>query len=109
MSSVKELNSKPLELGLRNKFSFITVDVEILASINQSKVLGSLDNEIDSILDVKNERGRPIHDVIDIALASGAYDQVVKLHAHVYHSFSKVQIFVHLVQTVIYRNLIVFI
>ena len=101
VSLVQELNTKALALWRRDKLAFVGVDVEVLACVDQSEVLGSLDDEEDNILDVENEWRAPVHGAVDIALRGGANDEVVVLHAHVDDSLSEVKIIVHLVEAVI--------
>ena len=98
---VEELDSEALVLWTRDQLALIGVDVEVLGGVNQSEVLGTLNNEEDNILDVEDERRSPVGHVVDVALRGGADDEVPVVHAHVDHSFSEVQIVVHLVQAVV--------
>jgi hypothetical protein len=103
---IQELYTEALVLGRGDKLTLVRVDVEVLAGIDQSEILSSLHDEEDDVLDVEDEWRSPIHHIVDIALASGAHDQVVVLHAHVNHSLSEVKIIIHLVKAIVDGNLV---
>jgi len=109
VSLVQKLDSETLTFWSRNNFAFVRVNIEVLTSVNEGEVFGSLSDEEDNVFDVENERRGPVHDVINIALGSGAYNQVIVLHTHVYDSFSEVEVIIHFVEAVINRNLVLLI
>ena len=109
MAGIKKLNSQALELGSRDEFSFVVIDDEVLACIYQGEVLGSLNNKVNTVLDIKDKGRGPVHHVVHIALSCRANDEVVMLHAHVNDALSEIKILVHLMQAVIDANFVVLI
>jgi len=101
MSLIEELYSQSLALWRGNEFTLIGVHIEVLACIDECEVLGTLDDEENNIFYVKDKWGTPVHGTVDIALSGGAHDEVVVLHAHVDHSFSEIEIVIHLVKAVV--------
>ena len=101
VSLVQELNSKALALWRGDKFTLVRIDIEVLAGIDQSEILCSLDDKEDNIFDVKHERRTPVHGAVNIALRGCAHNQVIMLHAHVDNSFSEVEIIVHFMEAVV--------
>jgi len=101
MSLIEELYSQSLALWRGNEFTLIGVHIEVLACIDECEVLGTLDDEENNIFYVKDKWGTPVHGTVDVALSGGAHDEVVVLHAHVDHSFSEIEIVIHLVKAVV--------
>lgn len=55
MSLIQELDSEPLVLGGGYELALIRVDVEVLAGIDESEVLGPLYDQEDDVLNVKDK------------------------------------------------------
>jgi coenzyme F420-reducing hydrogenase delta subunit len=51
---VKELHSETLVLGRAHKFTVVVVNIEVLASIDQSEVLHALHDGVDAVFNVKD-------------------------------------------------------
>jgi hypothetical protein len=92
---VQKFNSKSLVLWLGNWSSFIGVDVKVLRGIDQSKVFGTLSNQMSNVLEVEYKWGSPVHDVVDVALRCCADDKVIVLQGHDKNSVSEIKIFIH--------------
>lgn len=56
MTSIQKFDSEALILGTRDQFSIVVIDVEILTSIDQGKVLCALNDSVNAILDIENLR-----------------------------------------------------
>lgn len=95
MSLAEELHSEPLHGGLAHQFAFITVDIEVLGSVDDGEEPGTLHNHVDVVFQVKYERRSPVLSLerVDVALRGGANDHVAVLHAHVNHTLSKIKFF----------------
>lgn len=95
VSLAEELNSEPLHGGLAHQFAFITVDIEVLGSVDDGEEFGALHNHVDVVFQVKDERRSPVLRLegVDVALRGGANDHIAVLHAHVYDALSKVKFF----------------
>lgn len=72
-----------------------------MTCIDKGEVFGSLDDKENYILDIKNEWGCPVHDVVNEALGRGANDQMVVFHTHVNYSISEIKIIIHLMKAVV--------
>lgn len=101
MSLVEELDAETLLLRLRHQLTLVGVDLEVLARIDKRKVRGTLNDKVDDVLDVKDERRGPVRHIVDVTLARGANNQVVVVHVHVDDTFTEVKIIVHLSKAVI--------
>ena len=55
MSLIQEFDSEPLVLGRGYELALVRVDVEVLACVNESEVLGPLNDQEDHILNVKDK------------------------------------------------------
>lgn len=99
MSFVKEFNSKSLVLWRAYQLALIVVDVKVLASVDQCKELGTLDNHIDGISYIENEWRSPVlrYNVVYVALACCTNNHESKLDAHIDDSLPVVQVLVHLI------------
>lgn len=106
---VQELDSQTLIFGGGDQFAFVGVAVEILTCIDQGEVLGSLDDQEDDVLDVEDERGGPVHNVVDVALRGRANNKMIMLHAHVDNPLSEVEIIIHFMKAIIDANLVLLI
>jgi len=96
MSCIQKFNSQSLILRSWYEFSFIVVNGEVLACINKCKVLSSLYNQVDCVFNIKDKGWGPVHYIVDIALTSCAHYEMVVLHTHVNHSFSEIEVLIHL-------------
>jgi len=95
MSCIQKFNSQSLILRSWYEFSFIVINGEVLACINESKVLSSLYNQVDGVFNIEDEGWGPIHYIVDIALTSSAHYEMVVFHTHINYSFSEIEIFIH--------------
>ena len=109
MTLVEELDLEALVLGLGDGLAFVGVDHEVLGSIDQDEVLGSLHDQVDCVFHIEHKRTGPVHYVVDVALGGSAHDQMVVPHAHVDHALAEVKVLIHLVQAVVHADLVVFI
>lgn len=74
MSLIKKFYSKTLVFWSGDNLTLIGIDVEVLASIDEGKIFGALDDEEDNVFDIEDEWRSPVHDVIYITLGSSAHD-----------------------------------
>ena len=107
MPGIEEFHSEALELGSADQLDLIVVNNKVLTGIYQSEVLSSLYYEVNAVLHIKHKWTSPVHHIVHIALGSSADNKMVVSHAHINHSFSKVQVFIHLMKAVINRDLVV--
>jgi len=109
VSRIKEFNSEALELRGRNKLTLVIVDDEILASIDKCEILRSLNYQVNAVLNIEHERRCPVHHVVNIALSSSANNQMIVFHAHIDNTLPKVQVLIHLMQTIVDTDFVIFI
>lgn len=71
---IKELNPQALVFRLTDHLSLVVINRKVLGGVDHSEVLHALDYSVDGILDVKDERRRPVlcDDVVDVTLGCGA-------------------------------------
>lgn len=89
---IKELNPQALVFRLTDHLSLVVINRKVLGCVDHSEVLHALDYCVDGILDVKDERRRPVlcDDVVDITLGCGADYHVAVLKRHVDDALSEV-------------------
>ena len=101
VSLVQEFNSQALVFGWWNFFTLIIKDVEVLTSIDQSEIFGTLNDKENYILDIKSEWGSPVSFMIDVALICSTNNEETIVHGHIYNSISEVKVIRYLMQAVI--------
>jgi hypothetical protein len=89
---IKELNPQALVFRLTDHLSLVVINRKVLGGVDHSEVFHALDYSVDGILDVKDERRRPVlcDDVVDVTLGCGADYHVAVLKRHVDDALSEV-------------------
>lgn len=111
MSFVQKFDSQALVFRLADHFSFIVVNIKVLACVNHCEVLWSLYNSVNRVTDVKHKRRRPVLclNVVHIALTCCTNNHESILKRHVYNTLTEVKIFTHLMQAISNIDFVVFI
>ena len=109
MALVKEFNSESLILRGADELALIVVDIEVLAGIDQSEELGTLNDHVDGVLYIENEWRAPVlgDNVVYITLISGTNYHESVLDAHIDNSFPVVKVLVHLIEHIVHVDFVV--